>query len=81
MFREKLTLEELFALKLKGIDKRVFDDIQQNWDILSKPIDGLGDFEKVICRIGAAQGRRLPRLDKQVAVIVCATCSVTSFPT
>ena len=78
MYREKLTLKELLALKPKVTDKTIYEDIQQNWDLLSKPIDGFGDFEKVICRIGAVQGKRIPLLDKQVAVIVCADNGVVS---
>lgn len=38
------------------MDKDLFKKIKQNWDNLAKPIDGLGEFETVLSRIGAIQG-------------------------
>ncbi len=72
MFRDDLTLPGLMQLKAKAPDGDVYNKIQANWDGISKPIDGLGDFEKVICRIGAIQGSVVPRLESRVAVIMCA---------
>lgn len=36
-------------------DKELYGKIKQNWDNLAKPIDGLGEFEDVLSRIGACQ--------------------------
>lgn len=42
------------------MDKKKYDElynrIRTNWDKLAKPIDGLGEFEKVLSKIGAVQG-------------------------
>lgn len=78
MYRDTLTLEELSRLKESAPDREIYNKIQDSWDAISKPIDGLGDFEKVICRIGAIQGKEVPRLDNKVAVIVCADNGVVS---
>ena len=53
-------------------DRATYKKIQSHWDSLSKPIDGLGDFEKLICRIGAIQGRETPQVSDRTAVVFCA---------
>ncbi|WP_024864537.1 nicotinate-nucleotide--dimethylbenzimidazole phosphoribosyltransferase [Butyrivibrio sp. FCS014] len=71
-FRDSLSLEELLSLKAGVPDGKIYNSIKKRWDGISKPIDGLGDFEEVICRIGAIQGRELPSLDNRYVVIMCA---------
>lgn len=56
----------------------VYHDIKKHWDSISKPIDGLGDFEDVICRIGDIKGTPDFSLDKKVAVIMCADNGIVS---
>ena len=62
----------LFELKIDKPDDQVFCRIKANWDSVSKPIDGLGDFEELICRIGASQGTDNPRTKRRAALIFCA---------
>ena len=37
-------------------NEELYKKIKSNWDNLSKPLDGLGEFENVLSRIGAIQG-------------------------
>ena len=37
-------------------NEELYKKIKSNWDNLSKPLDGLGEFETVLSRIGAIQG-------------------------
>ncbi len=54
------------------MNRTVYDRIKRNWDRIAKPLDGLGDFEEVICRIGAIQGEEMPLLDNRALVVMCA---------
>ena len=67
-----MNTNELFDLKIDGPDEKVFSKIKLKWDKISKPLDSLGDFEDVICRIGAIAGTDEPKLDKRVLVVMCA---------
>ncbi len=62
----------LINTKIKKPDSDVFAKIRDNWDHLSKPIDGFGDFENIICRIGAIQKKVTPDLSKRAVLILCA---------
>lgn len=37
-------------------DKKIGQEIKANWDRLAKPLDGLGEFEGLLARIGAILG-------------------------
>ncbi|WP_026506248.1 nicotinate-nucleotide--dimethylbenzimidazole phosphoribosyltransferase [Butyrivibrio sp. NC3005] len=67
-----LDKKTLFSLKVKKADKEIYKDAKKRWDLLSKPIDGLGDFEELICRIAAIQHNVDAKVSKRVAVIFCA---------
>ncbi len=67
-----LDLESLLQLKIEKPDEKTFHRIKKNWDKVSKPIDGLGDFEELICRIGAIQGKENPGTRNRAALVFCA---------
>ena len=67
-----LTKEKLFELKINPPDPDIFRAAGRKWDGISKPIDGLGDFEKVVARIAAIEGNIQPSIEKRAAVIFCA---------
>ncbi len=67
-----LYLKDLLELKIEEPDRKIFEHIKKNWDGVSKPIDGLGDFENVLCRIGAVQRSDDPMLSNRAALIFCA---------
>ncbi|MBR4719428.1 MAG: nicotinate-nucleotide--dimethylbenzimidazole phosphoribosyltransferase [Lachnospiraceae bacterium] len=54
------------------MDLKIYENIKSRWDSISKPIDGLGDFEDVICKIGAVQGTVEPDIENKALVIMCA---------
>ena len=72
MMRDTLTKEQLFSLRAGVPGKDIYNEIKKSWDHLSKPIDGLGEFEDVICKIGAIQGKKDVSLSSRKAVIFCA---------
>ena len=39
-------------------DEKIRKKVQENWDSLAKPLDGLGIFEKIFTQIGAVTGTR-----------------------
>jgi len=53
-------------------DKKIYEKVRNNWDRVAKPIDGLGDFERLICRIGAMTGNEYPDISKKALIIMCA---------
>lgn len=67
-----MTKEELFTLKASPIIGLIRDNTKERWDGISKPLDGFGDFENIICRILAILGlENIDRLNKAV-VVMCA---------
>ena len=62
----------LFELNTDSPDAKVYEAVRLKWDGISKPIDGLGDFEKAVCKIAAIQGIKEPSIGKRAAVIMCA---------
>ncbi|MBE5826162.1 MAG: nicotinate-nucleotide--dimethylbenzimidazole phosphoribosyltransferase [Butyrivibrio sp.] len=71
-YRNTYSRQEIFSLKVNAPDHKIYDSIRKRWDGISKPIDGLGNFEKVICRIGAIQKKELPTFDNRYIVIMCS---------
>ncbi|MBE5828256.1 MAG: nicotinate-nucleotide--dimethylbenzimidazole phosphoribosyltransferase [Butyrivibrio sp.] len=67
-----LTTKKLFELKIEPPDADIYLAARKKWDGISKPIDGLGDFETVVARIAAIEGTIDPAIDKRAAVIMCA---------
>ncbi len=68
---------ELFQIKIQTPDQEIMRAVRAHWDSLSKPIDGLGDLEDVICRIGAIQKTALPRFEKRDVLVFCADNGIT----
>ncbi len=54
------------------MNEKILREIKKRWDRIAKPIDGLGDFEEVICKIGAVQGSIEPHIGNKALVIMCA---------
>ncbi len=53
-------------------DEAIFIKAKNNWDHISKPIDGLGDFETLICRIAGIQGKEQPDIGKRALIVMCS---------
>lgn len=64
--------EELFSVKIDKPDKAVYKKARENWDLISKPIDGLGDFEDLVSRIAAMKGSADYSLIERYLIVFCA---------
>jgi nicotinate-nucleotide--dimethylbenzimidazole phosphoribosyltransferase len=53
-------------------DNDIYREIQKRWDTVAKPLNSLGVFEDMICRIGAVQGSVIPDISKRAVIIMCA---------
>ena len=73
-----MTKEELFTIKIDKPDEKVYERVKECWDGLAKPLDGLGDFEEILCRIGAMEGKVPEDISKKVLVIFCADNGVVA---
>ncbi len=67
-----LTKEKLFELNIDAPNAEIYRAAKRKWDGISKPIDGLGDFEEMVARITAIEGEPEPVTDRRAAVIFCA---------
>ena len=66
-----MTIDELLNIEIEDTDPEVYEKSKEKWDLIAKPIDGLGDFEE-ISRIAMVQGRVCPDISKKAMIIMCA---------
>lgn len=62
----------LDGIKINIPDKRYREETKKEFDRIAKPLDGLGDFENVISRIGAIKKNRDFSLDKKALIVMCS---------
>lgn len=67
-----MTLRELTSLTIDKPDANVYEQMKRRWDSLSKPLDGLGDFEELVCKLGSILRTSCPQILKRAAVVYCA---------
>ena len=67
-----MNTKDLFEIKIDKPDEKVFGAVKDRWDKISKPLDSLGDFEDIICRIGAIRGSVTPSIDRKTLVVMCS---------
>ena len=53
-------------------DEKIRKKVQETWDSLAKPLDGLGIFEKIFTQIGAVTGDERVPLQKKAVIVMCA---------
>lgn len=70
--------EELFNIKIEKADEEIYKKIKANWDAIAKPIDGLGEFEGLVCKIGSILGTDKVNLQKRAHIIMCADNGVVA---
>ena len=51
------------------LKKEKYDAVMAHWDSIAKPIDGLGDFEHIIARIGAITGTAEPGIGRRTLLV------------
>ncbi len=59
-------------------DKKIEHVIKNNWDHVAKPLDGLGEFEGLLARIGAILGSTEINLTKKAVIVMCADNGVVA---
>lgn len=67
-----MTKEELAELKIDRPKEQIKQRIKEIWDQIAKPLDGLGQFEAIIARIGAIAGTVKVDISKKAVVVMCA---------
>ncbi len=76
--KSKIQFEDVEKLFIsEGEDRRkeykiIAEKIKTGWDSVAKPLDSLGDFERITAKIGAIQGTPYPKTDKRAIVVMCA---------
>ena len=69
---ECLTKQALTEYKIAAPNESIRAKIKAHWDDVAKPLDGMGDFEDLICKIGAIQNSEDVKLDKKALLIMCS---------
>lgn len=64
--------QSLFNIKINKPDENIYKDAKNQWDSISKPLDGMGDFEDIICQIAAIQKNLFPNIDNRTLIVFCA---------
>ena len=54
------------------MSKSIFNQIKENWDCISKPLDSMGRFEELTAKLGVIQNSIYPKLDKVALLVLCA---------
>ncbi|MGN0351961.1 MAG: nicotinate-nucleotide--dimethylbenzimidazole phosphoribosyltransferase [Roseburia sp.] len=67
-----MTREELEQMKIKPVSKEKLKAGKEKWDSIAKPLDGLGDFETMVTRIGAILGSTDFSIEKRAVIVMCA---------
>jgi nicotinate-nucleotide--dimethylbenzimidazole phosphoribosyltransferase len=76
--RTDMTREELEGIRIDPLDRQVQHSIKGIWDGIAKPLDGLGEFEGIISRIGAMTRSTQIDLTKKAVIIMCADNGIVS---
>ena len=64
--------------KIEEPDKKIGQEIKANWDRVAKPLDGLGEFEGLLARIGAILGSPEIDIAKKAVIVMCADNGVVA---
>ena len=66
------TKNELEQIRIEPPEERIRKRVQENWDSIAKPLDGMGRFEKQIAQIGAITRTENIVLAKKAVLMFCA---------
>lgn len=64
--------QSLFNISINKPDDNIYKEAKKQWDSISKPLDGMGDFEDIICQIAAIQKNVFPNIDDRTLIVFCA---------
>ena len=71
-----MLIQDLYTIKIEEPSTATYELVKNKWDALAKPLDGLGDFEELICKIGSITGEIPEDISRKVLVIFCADIGV-----
>ena len=66
------TKEELDKLVVDIPNEKIYKRVLKNWDMIAKPLDGMGRFETVTAQIGAISGTDEIDISRKAVIIMCA---------
>lgn len=67
-----MTEQQIYSLKPKKPREDIRQAVKRNWDALAKPLDGLGEFERIFAQLGAVTGDARVPLGKRAVIVMCA---------
>ncbi len=66
------TKETLTQLSVDRIDKKIYKRVLKNWDMVAKPLGGMGKFETLTAQIGGILGTDEMDISKKAVIIMCS---------
>ena len=71
--------KKLLALigEITPFDRAKYDEVMAHWDALAKPVDGLGDMERLLARIGGIQKKHNPVMDSRALLVFFSDNGIT----
>jgi len=73
-----MTKQDLLDIKIPEYRDEIWKEAKQKWDAIAKPLDGLGDFETLVCDIAAMQGTLCPSVENRALLVFCADNGIVS---
>lgn len=71
-------INDLLKIEIDPIDNELYKAVQNKWDAVAKPLNGLGRFEVVFDRIGAIKGSTDFSIKKRAIIAMCADNGVVA---
>lgn len=72
-----MSINDLLSIQIDEPDIDVYRRTKEAFDLLAKPLDGLGAFEDLICRIASMQ-LAMPDISKKALIVMCADNGVVA---
>ena len=66
-----MTREEIEKIQIDVPKRQDYDAVKRVWDEIGKPLDSLGAFEDMVCRIGAIRGNTDVKVSKRAVIAMC----------
>ncbi len=70
--RETVTKKTLLGLSVEEPNREIYQAVIKNWDRMAKPLDSLGQFEKIAAQTGAVSGTDKLDISRKAVIILCA---------
>lgn len=67
-----MNIIKLLNISIKRADEDIYRLSKEKWDAVAKPIDGLGCFEDMVCKVASMRGTVSPGYKKKALIIMCA---------